>query len=247
MNDDFRTRGLLPTVIPLAILAGVVGTIGLIAWLLLHNTREGAVALAIVAAAGILIAVVLATSQDDMGRAKKIGATLAIVGPLGIGAAIAAGAFNIPAEDLNINAEPHGPSFLLADVPAEAPLMAAQDLTSFCLPSGGGCEPTKEWALDAPADAAEFLYAFHNMDTAAEHNLAIFGLPEESAFGSSVDGLGTEPLTPEIPGTFIGDETRAYQFAWSGAEGSAEGAPEQFYFVCTIHPSTMYGVATLGG
>lgn len=246
MNDDFRTRGLLPTVIPLAILAAVVGSIGLIAWLLLYNTREGAVALAIVAAAGILVAVALATSQDEMGRGKKVGATLAVIGPLGIGVAIAAGAFNIPAEDLNINAEPHGPSFLLADVPPEAPLMAAEDLSSFCLPSGGGCEPTREWALETPEDAGEFLYAFQNMDTAAEHNLAIFGLPEESAFGSSVDGLGTDSLTPEVPGTFIGDETRAYQFAWTGGEGEGT-APEQFYFVCTVHPSTMYGVATLGG
>lgn len=249
MNDDFRTRGFLPAVVPIAILVVVVGLIGLFAWLLLYNTREGAAALAIVGAAGILVAISLAASQDQMSRSKQVGAALAVVGPLGVGLAIAVGAFGVPAEDLNINVEAHGPEFLLPDVPPEAPLMAAVDLTSFCLPTdGGGCEPTREWDLDAQEDPATFLYAFHNMDTTSQHNLALYGLPEESAFGSSADSLGTDLVTPELPETFIGDETRAYQFEWPAAEGEAEPTPpEQFYFVCTIHPSTMYGVATLAG
>lgn len=254
MNDDFRTRGFLPVVIPIAILVVVAGGIGLFAWLLLYNTREGAAALAMVAAAGILFAIALAASQDEMTRAKKAGATLAVVGPVAIGLAIAGGVVSIPDEDLNINVEPHGPEFLLADVPEEAPVMAAVDLSSFCLPSGGGCEPTREWDLETPEDVGTFLYAFHNMDTTAEHNLAIFAVPEEGSFGSSVDGLGTDSLTPELPATFIGDATRAYEFAWPLAEGEepAEGeeggaAPEEFYFVCTVHPSTMYGVGTFTG
>lgn len=248
MNDDFRTRGLLPAVIPIAILVVVIGLIGLFAWMLLYNTRDGAAALAIVGAAGILVAIALMTSQDEIGRTKQVGAALAVIGPLGIGLAIAVGAFDVPAEDLNINVEPHGPEFLLADVPPEAPVMAAVDLTSFCLPTdGGGCEPTREWDLQAQEeDVSQFIYAFHNMDTTAEHNLALYGLPEESAFGTSADALGTELLTPELPETFLGDETRAYQFEWPLAEGETEPTPpNEFYFVCTIHPSTMYGVATL--
>ena len=144
--------------------------------------------------------------------------------------------------------------FLLPDVPEGAPLLAAVDLSSFCLPSGGGCDPVDEWSLDSPEDMTRFTYAFENLDTTAEHNLAIFAMPEESQFGSSVDALGTESLTPEIPSPFLGVETRAYEFAWPLAEGEepvegAEGGqqPEQFYFVCTVHPSTMYGVATFSG
>lgn len=254
MNDDFRTRGFLPVVIPLAIMVVVVAAIGFFAWLLLYNTREGAAALAIVGAAGVLVAIALAASQDDMGRGKLVGATLAIVGPLAIGIAIATGAFDIPAEDLNVNAEPHGPAFLLADVPPDAPMLAAVDLSSFCLPTGGGCEPTQEWSLESPEDTSRFTYAFDNLDTTAEHNLAIFALPDEGDFGASVDSLGTEPLTPEIPAPFIGEEIRAYEFGWPAVEGDepaeAGGAgqqPEQFYFVCTVHPSTMYGVGSFTG
>lgn len=251
MNDDFRTRGFLPLVIPLAIVVVVVGAIGFFAWMLLYNTREGAAALAIVGAAGILLAIALAASQDDLSRGKKAGVTLAIMGPAAIGVAIATGVFAIPAEDLNVNVEPHGPAFVLADVPPDAPLLAAVDLSSFCLPSGGACEPTREWALDSPEDTSRFTYAFENLDTTAEHNLAIFGLPDEADFGSSVDTLGTEPLTPELPAPFLGVQTVAYDFGWPLAESDvpAEAAeagqqPEQFYFVCTVHPSTMYGVAT---
>ncbi len=251
MNEDFRTRGFLPIVIPLAIVVVVIGGIGFFAWMLLYNTREGAAALAIVGAAGVLLAIALAASQDDLSRGKKAGVTLAILGPAAIGVAIATGAFAIPAEDLNVNVEPHGPAFVLADVPPDAPVLAAVDLSSFCLPSGGGCEPTREWALESPEDTTRFTYAFENLDATAEHNLAIFGLPDEDNFGSSVDGLGTEPLTPEIPAPFIGEATVAYDFGWPIIEGdqpaeSADGGqqPEQFYFVCTVHPSTMYGVAT---
>jgi hypothetical protein len=256
-SDVFRTRALLPVLIPVAILVVVVGVIVLFAWLLLYNTREGAVALAIVAAGGVLMAVSLAASQDSLSRVKQVGAALALVVPLGLGIAIATGsdAFGIASEDLNINVEPHGPSFLLPDVPEDAPLMAAESLDSFCLPTDGGCEDTNEWSVELPEDPALFAYAFHNMDTTTEHNLALFGLPEEDAYGANVEALGTEPLTPEVPATFIGDETRAYEFAWGGggegedapAEGEGATAPEQFYFVCTIHPATMWGVATVQG
>lgn len=247
-SNAFRTRALLPTLIPLGILATVVGIIALIAWLLLFNTREGAAALGIVIAAGVLVGISLAASQDGMSRMKKIGAGVAVIGPVAIGAVIATGAFGLDEADLNVNAEPHAPSFLLGEVPADAPTLAAVDLTSFCLPSdGGGCEATDEWSVPSPEDASQFVYAFNNMDTAADHNLALYGLPGESEFGSAADNLGTPLLTPALPDPFVGEETRAYQFAWADGGGEDGEAPGQFYFVCTVHPSTMFGVGTIEG
>lgn len=248
-SDAFRTRALLPTLIPIGILVVVVGVIALFAWMLLYNTREGAVALAIVGAAGVLLAVSLAASQEELTRVKKAGAALALVGPVALGVVIATGAFGLDPASLNINAEPHAPQFLLPEVPEDAPTLAAVDASSFCLPQDGSCEPTQEWTVSTPEEVGQFVYAFDNRDTTVEHNLALFGLPEESAFGSAANGLGTEVLTPEVPDPYLGEETRAYEFAWpagDGGEGSGE-APEQFYFVCTVHPSSMWGVATVEG
>lgn len=247
MNEDFRKRAFLPVVIPVAILLVVAGVIGLYAWLLLYNTREGAAALAIVAAAGILVAVSLAASHSALGRVKKLGVAIAALVPVGLGIVIASGVFGLEPESLNINAEPHAAEFLLAEVPPDVPTLGAVDLTSFCLPSNGGCENTQEWEVEAPEDLAQFTYAFDNRDETAEHNLAIYGLPEESAFASAPDSLGTDLLTPELPEPYLGPEVRAYQFEWPAEEGAEPAPPEQFYFICTVHPSTMYGTGTFTG
>ncbi len=249
MNDDFRNRAFLPVVIPLGILAVVAAGVGLYWWLLSYNTREGAAALAIVAAAGILVAITLATSQDSLSRAKQAGVVLAALGPVVVGAAIAGGALGIDPSVLNINAQPEAPSLLLPDVPEDAPLLAAVDLNSFCLPSGGGCEPTKEWTIESTDEMAELLtYAFDNQNAGVEHNLVLYNLPDEGAFGSAIDSLGTEPLSPSIPETFPGIETRAYEFEWLPAEEGGEPQPvPEFYFVCTVHPSTMWGTGTIDG
>ncbi len=249
MNDDFRKRAFLPVVIPLGIVAVVAGAIGLYAWMLLYTTSAGAAALAIVAAAGILVAAALASSQDSLDRAKQFGVALAVLGPIAIGSVIAVGALGIDPAALNVNAQPHGPEFLLPEVPPDTPTMAAESLDSFCLPTAGGCEETREWTIESTDEMAEmFTYAFENRHAGVDHNLAIFALPEQDAFGSSSAQLGTDELTPEEPEPFPGVETRAYRFDWPAAEEGGEPvAPEQFYFVCTVHPSTMYGVATIQG
>lgn len=249
MNDDFRNRAFLPVVIPLGILVVVVAGIGLYWWLLSFNTREGAFVLAMVAAAGILVAMTLATSQDSLSRGKQFGVALAALGPIAIGAVIAGGAFGLDPATLNINAQPEEPSLLLDAVDPEAPVMAAESLNSFCLPGGGGCEETNEWAVESTADIAEMItYTFDNRDSGVEHNLALFALPEEGSFGASVDALGTDPLSPSLPDTFPGAEERSYEFEWAaGEEGAEPVQPEEFYFVCTVHPSTMWGVGTIEG
>jgi hypothetical protein len=247
MNEDFRKRAFLPVVIPVAIVAVVAGVIGLYAWLLLYNTREGAAALAIVAAAGILVAGALAASQSSLGRTKQLGVGIAALAPVAVGIVIASGAFGLDPATLNVNAEPHAPEFLLAEVPPDTPTMGAVDLSSFCLPSNGSCEPTREWEVATPDDLAQFTYAFDNRDPAVEHNLALYGLPEESAVGGAADALGTDLLTPELPEPYVGPEVRAYQFEWAAEEGAEPAPPDQFYFVCTVHPTTMYGTGTFTG
>lgn len=249
MNDDFRTRAFLPVAIPLGILVVVGLGIGLYWWLLSYNTREGAAALAIVAAAGILVSISLATSQDTLSRAKQAGVVLAALGPVVVGAVIAGGALGIDSTALNINAAPEEPSLLLPDVPEDAPLLAAVDLNSFCLPSGGGCEPTQEWIIESTDEMEEvFTYAFDNRHAGVAHNLELFGLPDEGVFGSAIQQLGTEPLTPVEPEVFPGIETRAYEFEWPPAQEGGDPEPvKEFYFVCTVHPSTMWGVATIQG
>ncbi|MBY5161800.1 hypothetical protein [Salsipaludibacter albus] len=248
MNDDFRKRAFLPVVIPLGIVVVVAAMIGLYAWMLLYTTSAGAATLAIIAAAGILLAATLASTQDSLNRTKQFGVALAVLGPIAIGSVIAAGALGIDPAALNVNAQPHGPEFLLAEVPPDAPTMAAESLDAFCLPTDGGCEETQEWTIESAEDAAGmFTYAFDNRDPGVEHNLAIYGLPEEDAYGSSTAQLGTEELTPEEPAPFPGAQIRAYEFEWPAEEGAEPVAPEQFYFVCTVHPSTMWGVATIAG
>lgn len=245
MKKVFRQRVFYPVVIPVAILVGVVGTIALVAWLLLNNTREGAIALAIVGAAGILVAAALAASQEGLSKAKQAGVAMAALVPLAVGGVIAAGVADIEPDQLNINAEPHVPALALPEVAPEAPVMAAVDAASFCLPTDGGCEPTQEWEIALTEEYQEvFTYTFDNQDeVTSPHNLTLYELPEESAYGSAVDQLGTDLILPTLPEP-IGVATVSYQFAWPGEETGGGDAPEEFYFVCTLHPSTMWGVGT---
>lgn len=235
MKTEFRNRALLPVVIPLAILGTIALLVGGFALILLYNTRWTAVMLAIVAAAGILIAMTIASSRDKADGRVKGAVALAGGVPVLLGVLIAVGVIgNLSAEDLNINRQPHTTGPQLPEVPEDAPLLAAETLNAFCLPTGGGCEDTNEWEIPAEAAAGEtFIYAFDNRDTSTgPHNLVLFeleGTPEDPDAGAL--------LFEEVPAAFDGPETRAYQ--------TAVPLPEQFYFLCTVHPTTMWGVGTV--
>lgn len=243
MNPDFRNRAFLPIVVPLAILLAIAAGIGLIALLLLYSTRETAVALAIVIAAGILVATALAATRDRLDSRQKSAISIAVLTPIVAGAAFATGVVgNIPAEELNINREPHEEGMVLAQVPPEAPVLAAESLDSFCLPTDGGCEPTREWEIPYGGEE-EFLYAFDNRDTGTPHNLYLYELEDLSGATEEPISIGSvsedQLLTPEPPPTFAGPAAQAYRFTPEGE------VPEQLYFVCTVHASTMFGVATI--
>ena len=83
MKNDFRSRILLPILIPVLIVVVMAAFIGMVAALFLYNTKTGALALAAVAAGGILFAVALATSRDRLDARGRV--------VLGMAAALAGG------------------------------------------------------------------------------------------------------------------------------------------------------------
>ena len=253
MKTEFRNRAFLPLVMPLAILGVVGAAVGLVALILLFVDRQGAVAVAILGAAGILVAISLAASQDRLDLPRKGAVALAGVAPLLVGGLFAAGVLGgIAEEDRNINVEPHGPQFVMAGLPeGDAPVMAAVDLQSFCLPSGGDCTPTNEWEM-TQTEAEQFTYAFDNRDPATEHNLFIYSVPAEELEGlDSALSLGDVQaaypvITPAEPPNVAPGVAETYQWQPPAeVEGEEVPLPEQAYFVCTLHPSTMWGVATI--
>ncbi len=255
MKTEFRNRAFLPLVMPLAILGSIGVVVGLIALILLFVDRQGAIAIAFMAAAGVLVAISLSASKDRLDLPRRSVVALAGITPIVVGGLVAAGALGgLADEDRNINVEPHGPQFVMAGLPSDdtVPVMAAESLQSFCLPSGGGCEDTNSWEM-TQSEAEQFAYAFDNRDPSTEHNLMIYNVDP-----AELDGLdGALPLadvqanysviTPaEPPNTPPGSaETYQWEVPVTAEDGTEVPLPETAYFVCTIHPSTMWGVATI--
>ncbi len=248
MKTEFRNRAFLPLVMPLAILGAIGAVVGLVALILLFVDRQGAVAVAILGAAGVLIAISLAASQDRLDLPRKGAVALAGVTPLLVGGLFAVGAIGgIPEEERNINVEPHGPQFVIDGLPeGDAPVMAAVDLQSFCLPSGGDCTPTTEWEI-TQTEAEQFTYAFDNRDPATEHNLYMYSVPAAAGPRQRPVAAANYPvITPAEPPTIGPGVAQTYQ--WTPpveVDGEEVPIPEMAYFVCTLHPSTMWGVATI--
>lgn len=266
MKTEFRNRAFLPVVMPLAILGVIGAVVGLVALILLYVDRQGAVAIAILAAAGILLAISLTASQDRLDLPRRGVVALAGVAPLLAGGLVAAGVVGgLADEDRNINVEPHGPQFIVPGVAEDAPVLAADSLQGFCLPEEcDGNTFTKEWAFSYQ-EAEQIQYAFDNRDSTA-HNLRIYAVPPEELEGldSAIDvGAlqdGTyQVITPGVPPDIEGGVAQTYRWE-PPAEGAAEAegaageedaiagpvpVPDQAYFVCTLHPSTMWGVVDI--
>lgn len=222
MNTDFRNRAFLPVVMPLAILLGVVGLIVLFALILLYNTRVTALVLATVAAAAVLFTVALASSKDRLNAGQKGALGLAAFVPVLIGGIVALGVGGIPAEDLNINREPH------LVIPEDAPLIAAENSQTFCLPSEGGtCEPTESWEVDLGSLDTNVV-VFDNREAGVSHNVAFYAYEGGEADTSQAFYNGA---------IFPGVATQVYDVGDSLPAG-------EVYFQCDVHPN-MQGVATV--
>lgn len=234
MKTEFRNRAFLPVVMPLAIILVVAAVVALFAFILLYNTHEAALVIAVVAAAGILIAVALAASQDELDGPKK--AAVFAAGALPV---VAGGVFSIVAVTggvdaslLNINREPH------LQVPPDA-VIAAQNITSFCLPTeGGGCEDTREWTVSLQEATGLFsIFQFQNLDS-NPHNVALFTLADEDvAPGDLGADSGDENL-------FTGDVITgpAAEIVYEPDPGLEAG---KYFFQCSVHPQDMVGVLTV--
>ena len=165
MKTEFRNRAFLPVVLPLAILA-VIGVLVIgFAVILLWNTREAALVLASVAAAGVLIAISLAASQDKLDSFRGTAVAMAGLLPVIAGLLFAVGLFvDVDDSELNINRLPHGPE---ADL-----VIGADDPITF-----------DATMMVVPADE-EVTVEFDNRNTGVPHNWVLFAddtLAEELA------------------------------------------------------------------
>jgi hypothetical protein len=215
--------------VPLAILAVMVGFIGLMATLFLFNTKTGSIALATVAAGGILFSVSLLASQDRLDRGKSFVAVGAGVLPLLLGGLIATGLIGgIDPADQMRNVQP------LEITPEDAPLIAAENSSEFCLaeePGAGTCEPTEEWEYVPSEEEDNIHFLFDNREAGVGHNVAMFTL-EGSADDPQQGDLivESEVVTGPVEDYFVSDVP-------------LDELPEEFYFYCEVHPN-MDGVGT---
>ncbi|HEX9889032.1 MAG TPA: plastocyanin/azurin family copper-binding protein [Nitriliruptorales bacterium] len=186
MKTETRERLFLPLMVPLGVLAVIVVLVGGFAAILLWNTREGAVALALAGAGGILFSISMLSSRDDLGTPRKAVAIVAGLMPLlvGAGLALADGGVGDPAA-LNINRQPH------EVIPEDAPVIVTRNAVDF---------ETQEVTMAAEA---EVVLVFDNQDPGVAHNVWIVGLD-----GGEPD-TADESFRGDI---FAGVEKRAYRF-----------------------------------
>lgn len=228
-NSGPRTAK-LALLVPLSILAIMVGFVGLIATLLLFNTKTGSLALAAVAAAGILMMVSLLASRDGLNSGQKFAAVGAAVVPLALGGLIAGGVIGgIEDEDRMINVQP------LLQIPDDVPLLGAENSVEFCAIEeiGGPCEPTESWEVVPSAQDETVSFLFDHREVGVPHNIVIAELegtadaPEQGA-----DILESAIVNGPIEDYYVDDA-----ITW-------EELPEEWYFYCAVHPA-MAGVGTV--
>ena len=106
LRSEFRNRAFLPVVLPLGIVLVVGVAVAGFALLLLYNTREVALVLAAVTAAGILFAAALAASKDRLTGRSRLVVVAAAATPLVLAAIVAVGVVPVDESALNINRRP---------------------------------------------------------------------------------------------------------------------------------------------
>lgn len=189
MNEEFRTRVFQPVVIPIGVVLVILAVVGVFALILLYNTRLTAVLLAILMAGGILFSISLAASRDRLSGTERLAVIGAGAAPAIIGGLIALGLGGIPAEELNINREPH------QVVPENAPVIGAINSLWFCNPLNGECAETHEVRL--PANQATTL-VFDNRDSVVHNWTMTPSEDSDEVIAATPDGSATQ-LIAEVP------------------------------------------------
>lgn len=230
MNNDVRSRIVLPIVIPVIILLSMAAFVGTMAALFLFNTKAGATMLAAVTAAGILFTISLSANQDRLDTPRRAVVVFAAFLPLLAGAAIGAGLIgDVDDADRMINVEP------LLVVPDGAPEIAAENSQEFCLGPEGSCEPIDSWEVE-PGDVSDPVsFVFENREVGVDHNVQITNLEgtrDDPQRGSEI--LADSEL---VAGPIVDVYVHPEGLTW-------EELPEEWYFLCIIHPA-MNGVGTV--
>jgi len=226
--NDFRSRILAPVLIPVLIVLVMGAFVGGVAALLLFNTKTGALAFAAVAAGGILFAISLAASRERLDTRARVVLSLAAALPFGLGLGVATGVLgDVPDEARMINVQP------LLSIPADAPVIAAENSLEFCLiAEDGTCVPTDRWDV-VPGTTATISFLFENLEPQIPHNVVI----------TELDGTIEEPRpgTVIVESTLISGISREYYVADSVAW---DDLPEVWYFFCRVH-ANMNGIGTV--
>lgn len=244
MNTDFRNRVVLPIVLPLAVLAGVAVVVGLLAAILLYTPRVVGLTIAMVVAAGFMIAFSLANAvdEDHMTIGRRV--TIAAVGilPLLGGGAAALWTVNggVAEEDLSSSV----PAYYEPKAGApEGALVGAKNEQSFCVfedaedQTAESCTDTEEVTFPAQPEAEAFAFEFNNVQNGIPHNFQIFELAEEDgapAPGALLFGVNEGSTVINGPASIVYEATpNEYEVG------------DQFYYNCVVHPA-MKGVLTIG-
>jgi hypothetical protein len=230
VNNDFRTRILMPIVLPVVVLGTIAAFVGSVALILLYNTYTGALMLAAVAAAGILFTASLAASNDELGGTRRGVVLLAAALPILVSGAFAAGLVgDIDDADRMVNVLP------LLSIPDDAPLLAAENSAEFCLlQEDGSCTATETWTVIPSEVEANLSFVFENLEIGVPHNIVITdleGTPDDPRSGGETYAASTLITGPDTD-YFVSDS-----FTW-------DDLPEQWYFFCAIHPN-MKGVGQI--
>jgi len=230
VNDDFRSRVLMPIVLPLAVLTAIVGFVGTVAAILLFNTKSGALMMAAVAAAGILFTVSLASSQDKLDTPRRGVVVFAAMLPLVVGALLSAGVIGgIDDADRMINVEP------LLTIPEAAPVISAINSQDFCqYDETGDCQTIDRWEVVPDPETDPLSFLFQNDEPGIPHNVVITSIEGDVAD----PGIGDEEFAnSDVVTGVVADYFVADEVTW-------EDLPDDFYFYCAVHPN-MNGTGTV--
>jgi hypothetical protein len=228
VNHDFRSRVIMPIVLPIVVLATIAAFVGAIALTLLYNTKGGSLALAAAAAGGILFTVSLATSQDKLELPQRGVVIFAAALPILVGAGFALGLIGDIDDGARMaNVQP------LITVPDDAPIIAAENSNEFCVYEDGACTGAlTEWEVVPSAETEQVTFVFENLDpTGTQHNVVITDLAGDAENPGAGD-------TTYLSSTLIpGGASEGFQ----SDEVTWDDLPDEWYFVCALH-STMNGV-----
>jgi len=226
VKNGVVSRIVLPIVLPIAVLAAIAAFVGAVALSLLYNTHTGSLALAAVAAGGILFTVSLATSQERLGGAKRTVVLFAAALPLLVGAGIGLGFIgDVDDADRMINVQP------LLVVPDDAPVIAAVNSVEFCIDDNGDCVPVTDWDVVPSADSDDLIFVFDNREVGVPHNVVITSLANGA--DNPQRGDTTFVSSTLVNGPVI-DVYRSSELTWSDL-------PDEWFFYCAVHPN-MNGV-----